>query len=41
VTEDPVAHRRDADANGFAVHVAWRRGTSEEDMGVVAGAVGE
>ena len=39
VTADPVAHRRDAGANSFTVRVAWRRGTTEEDVRAVAGAV--
>lgn len=41
VTADPVARRRDADVNSFAVRVAWRRGTSEEDVRDVADAVGK
>lgn len=40
VTADPVAHRRDAGANSFTIRVAWRRGTGEEDVRTVTGAVG-
>ena len=35
VTADPVAHRRDAGATSFTVRVAWRCGTSEEDVHAV------
>jgi hypothetical protein len=41
VTADPVAHRRDAGANSFTVRVAWRDGTNERGVRLVADAVGE
>jgi hypothetical protein len=40
VTEDPVAHRFDAGANSFAVRVAWRRGTGEQDVRAITSAAG-